>query len=158
MQTGELLRQMLDYNEWGDRLTLESLKSRSEDESTALRYFVHVLIAEREWLLRLTQNKDSSGYNFWPEFNFAECEILMNETHKAYRDFVSQSTEDQLDGFVGYKNSKGVEYRTKRRDVLLHVITHSAYHRGQVALTQRAGGDAPAYTDYIAFVREMDAR
>ena len=34
-------------------------------------------------------------------------------------------------------------------DVLLHVIMHSAYHRGQVATDMRAAAFTPAYTDFI---------
>jgi uncharacterized damage-inducible protein DinB len=30
---------------------------------------------------------------------------------------------------------------------------HSAYHRGQIASLMRAGGSAPAYTDFIHAVR-----
>jgi uncharacterized damage-inducible protein DinB len=37
--------------------------------------------------------------------------------------------------------------------VLLHVIMHSAYHRGQIAMAMRAAGQQPAYTDFIHAVR-----
>ena len=40
------------------------------------------------------------------------------------------------------------------KDVLTHVILHSAYHRGQVALAMRAAGMEPAYTDFIHAVRQ----
>ena len=39
-------------------------------------------------------------------------------------------------------------------DILMHVLFHSAYHRGQIALQMRASGVAPAYTDYIHAVRQ----
>ena len=39
-------------------------------------------------------------------------------------------------------------------DVLTHVVTDSAYHRGQVASELRAGGFEPAYTDFIHAVRQ----
>ena len=38
-------------------------------------------------------------------------------------------------------------------DVLLHVVMHSVYHRGQIATEVRAAGHTPAYTDYIQAVR-----
>ena len=31
----------------------------------------------------------------------------------------------------------------------MHVIMHSAYHRGQIAADVRAAGLTPAYTDFI---------
>ena len=40
------------------------------------------------------------------------------------------------------------------RDILAHVVLHSAYHRGQIAAAVRAGGGEPAYTDMIHAVRQ----
>ena len=39
-------------------------------------------------------------------------------------------------------------------DILTHVLLHSAYHRGQIASQVRAGGEQPAYTDFIHAVRQ----
>jgi uncharacterized damage-inducible protein DinB len=36
----------------------------------------------------------------------------------------------------------------------MHVIMHSAYHRGQIAAEVRAAGLTPAYTDFIQSVRQ----
>jgi uncharacterized damage-inducible protein DinB len=35
----------------------------------------------------------------------------------------------------------------------MHVIMHSAYHRGQIAADTRAAGFTPAYTDFIHAIR-----
>jgi len=35
----------------------------------------------------------------------------------------------------------------------MHVIMHSAYHRGQIATDMRAAGLTPAYTDFIHSIR-----
>jgi uncharacterized damage-inducible protein DinB len=40
------------------------------------------------------------------------------------------------------------------QDVLTHVVLHSAYHRGQIASQMRAGGEQPAYTDFIHAARQ----
>ena len=80
----------------------------------------------------------------------------MAEVHTEYQNLIGTLTETGLDEVAIYKNSKGIEYRTKYRDILLHVLLHSAYHRGQVAMAERAAGGEPAYTDYIAYVRERE--
>jgi uncharacterized damage-inducible protein DinB len=41
---------------------------------------------------------------------------------------------------------------------LIHVLFHSAYHRGQIALQMRASGLTPAYTDFIHAVRQGSLR
>ena len=58
---------------------------------------------------------------------------------------------------VHYTNSAGLEFDSTVGDILLHVALHGAYHRGQIALLVRAGGSAPAPTDYIQFTRGAPA-
>jgi uncharacterized damage-inducible protein DinB len=55
---------------------------------------------------------------------------------------------------INYVNSKGESWSSQVDDILLHVITHSAYHRGQIASNMRAAGLTPAYTDFIHAVRQ----
>ena len=55
---------------------------------------------------------------------------------------------------VSYQNSKGETWSSRKDDILMHLITHSAYHRGQVAAAVRAAGSTPAYTDFIHSIRQ----
>ena len=59
-----------------------------------------------------------------------------------------------LDDKVEYRNSKGESWSSSVEDILAHVLLHSAYHRGQIALQMRSSGIAPAYTDFIHAVRQ----
>ncbi len=156
MNTITALKQLLAYNDWANRHTLHALKQSSSNHPKAFRAFAHSLIAEREWLLRLKENKDTTGFDFWQEVTLAEVETLVAENSEAYKELIEALTKDELDSVAVYKNSKGIEYRTSLRDILTHVFLHSAYHRGQVALVMREAGGVPAYTDYIAFVRESE--
>ena len=158
METRELLRRSLAYNHWANRLTLSSLKSLPQNNLRSLHALAHLLIAEREWLLRLEEDRDNTGFDFWPELSLENCEAMMEQTHEAYEKLLDALTENDLDKVASYKNSKGVAYRTPYREILQHVMLHSMYHRGQVAAAVRAAGGTPAYTDYIAFAREKQSR
>jgi uncharacterized damage-inducible protein DinB len=154
MQTIEELHDLLNYNEWANRRTIAALKASANPAAKALRALTHLLIAEKTWLLRFQTEPDSTGFNFWPDASLQQCEALAEETARSYKAFVSNLTEEDLDAVATYKNSKGIEYQTAYRDMLMHVVMHSAYHRGQVAMAIRAEGGEPANTDYIGFVRE----
>ena len=53
------------------------------------------------------------------------------------------------------ENKYGRErFRSSLHDILMHVIMHSAYHRGQIAADMRASGAEPVYTDFIHAVRQ----
>ena len=157
MQTLDMIRGLLSYNEWANNKMMDSLRQSSNPSAKAVRALAHLLIAEKTWMLRLRTNQDSTGFDFWQGTTLEECEALAREVKKAFAALLDELTEDKLDSFATYKNSKGVEYSTSYRDILTHVLMHSAYHRGQVAMAVRAEGETPVYTDYIAFVRELDS-
>jgi len=60
---------------------------------------------------------------------------------------------EKLAGELVYKTTKGIEYRTPVGDILMHLVLHSAYHRGQVAAAIREAGGKPAPTDYVVYAR-----
>jgi uncharacterized damage-inducible protein DinB len=71
-----------------------------------------------------------------------------------WKQYLAASTEATLARTVNYKNSKGEPWDSRAEDVLLHVVMHSAHHRGQIAADLRAAGATPAYTDFIHAVRQ----
>jgi len=156
MDALENVRRLFAYNAWANRRVFDSLKDSPGETDKALRAFVHLLTAEREWLLRLRQNRDTTGFDFWPGLSLGDCEALMGENREAYAALLDGLAESDLARVASYKNSKGVAYRTSFSDILTHVAFHSAYHRGQVALAVREGGGRPAYTDYVAWQRETE--
>src|SRR6266542_1993389 len=118
MDTITGLKQLLAYNEWANRHTLHAFKESSSERPKALRALAHALVAEREWLLRLKEDKDTTGFDFWQKATLEEVEALAAENSEVYRALMVSLTEDGLNSVAVYKNSKGVEYRTSFRDIL----------------------------------------
>ena len=141
------LQHLFNYDEWANLEVLRALRSSATERSQKL--LAHVLSAERLWLERL-QDKPP-GRPVWPEFSLDQCEKEIKDLAAEWKR-VLQSAD--LDREVNYKNSKGEPWTSRVGDILLHVITHSAYHRGQVAADLRAAGLQPAYTDFIHGVRQ----
>ena len=154
METTEMILRLFKFNEWANRRAIDSLKDPANHNAKAVRALAHLLIAEKTWLTRMTANPDTTGFDFWQGTTLEECERLAEEVKSGFAEFLDGLTEQKLDQVATYKNSKGVEYTTSYRDILQHVLMHSIYHRGQVAMAVRAEGGTPPYTDYIAFIRE----
>lgn len=155
METIEALRHQFAYNEWANRCVFEAFGSPENQSPKAVRLFAHLLLTEKMYLLRILRNADTTGFDFWQYETLAECEALMRENSSAYGAFLKDLTEEDLSRITTYKHSKGIEYRNTYREMLTHVLAHSAYHRGQVAWVVRIGGGTPAYADYIAFLRQQ---
>ena len=112
----------------------------------------HIFSAEKLWLERLRQQPQSTAV--WPNLSIDQCETIADEISSGWRDYLNHLPPGGLQEAASYRNSKGEPWSSRVEDVLLHVLLHSAYHRGQIALEMRTSGLEPAYTDFIHAVRQ----
>ena len=112
----------------------------------------HTLSAQKLWLERILRQPQSLPV--WPSSTVEECAALVDSMAVAWKEFLDRLPADGFDAKVEYRNSKGEAWSSRVEDVLMHVLLHSAYHRGQVALEMRSAGLEPAYTDFIHAVRQ----
>jgi uncharacterized damage-inducible protein DinB len=55
---------------------------------------------------------------------------------------------------ANYKTSEGAAHENTFREILSHVLFHSATHRGNIILQMRSENIAPPKIDYIIYLRE----
>jgi uncharacterized damage-inducible protein DinB len=140
------------HEAWANRATLASLGDAVRPSDRALRIQMHVYAAERLWLARLAG--EPSPWPVWPEATLAACRDAAGNVD-AYRDaFLAGLKADELQRLVQYTNSQGDTFTNTVHDILVQMLLHSAYHRGQIASELRGAGDTPALTDYIHCVRQ----
>lgn len=137
---------------WADRRSLESLRATPAAHAEGLPLLAHVLAAEHVWLARLTERDPQHAV--WPTLTMEECEQLASRNEAGYRAFLESLSDEQLAAPKQYRNAAGQPFETPVLDILLQVITHGGYHRGQIAkIIGRTGGTA-INTDFIMFSRE----
>jgi uncharacterized damage-inducible protein DinB len=152
MELLEHLRRQFAYNEWANREVLAGLKASPDPPIRPRQLLAHILSAERLWLERIRQQPQS--LSVWPDFTFDQNEQQIIDLARLWSEFLSQISPPGLSETVVYKNTKGEPWTSSVEDILTHVLLHSAYHRGQIASLVRAGGEQPAYTDFIHAVRQ----
>jgi uncharacterized damage-inducible protein DinB len=145
------LRRQFVYDEWANREVLAAMRSGGADER-GLQLMAHIVSAERLWLERMRQQPQSLPV--WPKADLDQCEAQAAEMGQKWREYLELTTAGDLSQPVTYKNSKGEAWTSTVGDILMHVLLHSAYHRGQIASHMRASGQTPAYTDFIHGVRQ----
>lgn len=151
----EQLKKLLEHLVWADQRVLDSLRAVTHPDQRALDLYAHVLGSEHNWLARIRELPPRE--KIWPDLTVARAEALAAENAASLRSFLESLSADQLQRKVSYKNSVGVAFDSTIEDMLLHVVLHGCYHRGQVALVVRGAGAEPAPTDYIAWVRGVPA-
>jgi len=146
------LQRLFKYDGWANHEILTALQKLDVPPPRSVKLLSHILSAEKLWLERLRLQKQT--HPVWPDFSLAQCKLEMEELPKLWKQYLVGLKEEGLSRSLTYKNSKGESWTNLKQDVLLHVIMHSAYHRGQIAADMRAAGFTPAYTDFIHGVRQ----
>jgi uncharacterized damage-inducible protein DinB len=116
-----------------------------------MRWLAHIVGAETVWLARLRNERSTTAV--WPDFPPQRCRDELGRLRAAWSTQLDDANDTALDRVVEYTNTKGDVYRSTVADIVDHVVMHSAYHRGQIAVAVRAGGGEPAVTDYIHATR-----
>jgi len=148
----EQIQRLFTYDEWANREVLTALQKLEVPPPRSVKLLAHIVSAERAWLERLRLEKQT--YPVWPDFTLEQCKLEADELPRRWKAYLASLKEDGLSGSLTYKNTKGENWTSQKQDILMHVVLHSAYHRGQIAVDMRAAGFTPAYTDFIHAVRQ----
>ena len=154
MDSWPFFRKMFDYDYWGNREALASLIGITGDATRAMRFFNHIIGAQRIWLARF-ENPDPPTAEPWPSLALEEAKAAVEELHGQWSALLEKMSPRKFAGLLAYRNSRGLEFQTPIHDVLMHLVMHSAYHRGQVAAAVRDSAGIPAVTDYVVYVRQL---
>lgn len=148
----EHIKRLFAYDDWANHEILASLQALADPPARPLKLLGHIVSAERLWLERLLVQKQTLPV--WPLFTIEQCKLELDQLPGLWQSYLTSVGEAGLSRSLAYANTKGERFTSQKQDVLLHVVMHSAYHRGQIAADMRATGFTPAYTDFIHAVRQ----
>ncbi|HYI95398.1 MAG TPA: DinB family protein [Bryobacteraceae bacterium] len=154
----EFLALQLDYSRWASERTLQAARSLTHEELTrdlgdsyqgVLGTLAHIFQADRIWLSRLRGSPRftlSDPSEIWTLDGLAEAWPL---TADGYRDWL-YGVKD-LQTILPYRNLAGQSHALPVWQVVLHVVNHATYHRGQVTTMLRQLGYPAVATDLHVF-------
>ena len=146
------LRKLYAYDHWANQEVARALQAAAQPSARSVRLLAHVVGTEWTWRSRiLPQSKKMA---VWPQLTAEEIVREVEELRSAWETYLAALTPDRLTHTAAYTNSKGEHFSNQLGDILMHVVMHSAYHRGQIAADMRASGVEPVYTDFIHSVRQ----
>jgi len=142
---------LFSYDNTMNRVWLDALRNVPDLEPRIRTIFNHLLQAKQIWIMRL-HGEDLTDVPVWPDLTWDACTALITENETAYTAYLQDDTLELTASFT-YPNSKGQTFSNTIQDALMHVLLHSSYHRGQLALALRQHGHEPLVTDYIFHMR-----
>jgi uncharacterized damage-inducible protein DinB len=156
-------RALYGYNRWANRRILEAAAALTPREFREERIssfgsvrdtLAHILGSELVWLRRW-EGESPASYAAAAEFPTVEALAhRWDELERGQAKFFDRLTPAALDREVAYTNVAGERWRYPLRQMLLHLVNHSTYHRGQTVTLLRQLGRTPPGTDLLLYLDE----
>ena len=142
------LERALRFDNWANLETLATLKKRQR-ASRAVDILAHTVAVSQLWLSRATGTPRPSS--MWPRWTLIATEAQLHSCFAGWKNCLNAGHPGRS---FDYVNSKGEPCSNTPEEVIVEIISHSAHHRGQVALLLRQNGSEPAVsTDFIPALR-----
>ncbi|MGH9458542.1 MAG: DinB family protein [Thermoanaerobaculia bacterium] len=148
---GRHLERMLRFDEWANGEIARALAASATPPEGSLRLLGHIVGAEWLWLRRL--GFDGAEMAVWPDLPLSRIPGELEALSPAWKTALPTLDAAGLERTITYVNSKGQPWSSRVDDVLTHVVTHGAHHRGQIVAAFRRAGLEPPYVDYIEATR-----
>src|SRR5919198_2842756 len=147
------LHKLFAYDHWANSEVIGALRAAVNPPLRSAKLMAHILAAEALWRDRMLQR--SQQLAVWPELSLHQMLELVQQLKGDWKNILGQlDNAGALSRVMSYTNSKGEHWSNTVQDILMHVVMHSAYHRGQIASDMRAAGLEPVYTDFIHGLRQ----
>jgi uncharacterized damage-inducible protein DinB len=154
------LKSFFAYNEWASARLLDAVAHLSEEQfmrnlsssfPSIRDTFSHIVAVEWVWLRRWKGESPPA----LPEWATAPSpQVLrqkLSEVEAERSAFLVSLADQDVQQTITYRNLKGEEWRYLLAHLLLHLVNHSTYHRGQIATMLRQVGATPPPTDLLIF-------
>jgi uncharacterized damage-inducible protein DinB len=156
------MKKLFAYNAWANNRVFEALSKISETEylrdlkssyPSLAATMVHLVGAEKIWLSRLVGKPESSLIGLQDAPTLKDLKSTWEDVAARMARLLAKLDDASLQKEIAYTSTEGAKFSNSNQQILLHVLNHSSYHRGQVAAMMRQVGAEPVNTDLIAFFR-----
>jgi len=166
MASAMIVRDLLLYMLWADRLMLKAVREvRAEDLTrdagisfgSLLGTMAHMLGSQQLWFARFSGHPldHRPGLQDFP--NLPAWIHGWEETAAGLEAFLAGLTDEQLAASLTWTGSNGEVYTRPLWQPVLHMVNHNTYHRGQVVSLLRQMGYTPPTTDLVYYFVERAA-
>jgi len=141
---------LYNYNYWSNKRVLGTIQKQDVSDAKILQLMGHVLAAQYLWLHRI-KGLPAPDVKLWGEYSLDTLLKMAEDVGKQWLDFVEST--DNFDRELTYRNYTNDPYTNNVENIMIHLVNHSSYHRGQVAMLMRQKGFEPINTDFITYDR-----
>lgn len=152
------LNELFNYNYWARDRQLKVCATLTEDKfkhplggsfSSLRDTLVHMVAVERLWLERW-RGKTPQSLLRPEEFpTLPSVQQYWYEVEREMREYMSNLNEEVIEQSVTCVSTRGHTWTYTLWRMMLHLLNHQSYHRGQVTTLLRQLGVQPAKVDFL---------
>ena len=132
-------------------------QEHAEQLHTCIRTLNHIYVVDRLFRARLAgEPAPFEATNTKATPSFSELRADVEATDAWYRKYVSSLTEEKASEVLDFTFTDGDKGRMSREEILLHVVTHGGYHRGNVGQVLKSISIAPPRDLYTKFLHQSE--
>jgi uncharacterized damage-inducible protein DinB len=139
------LEKLIDHCLWANEAWIAFIAEHAASDEYARTRMSHILLGEQAWFQRIAG--EVPDREIWKTLD----PPTLREMHARHRDRYRQLLGGDLERVVAYTRFTGERYQSPIADILLHLVTHGAHHRGQLATHMSGTGLKPIVTDFVQF-------
>jgi len=159
----ELLKQYASYNSWANQRIIEIILALPEEKhlqaipssfNSIQATMLHLWDAESAWWQRLKLQErvivPSENFNG----TLKDITTGITQLDQQWQEWVSNANENAIGHVIQYYNSKKEHFKQPVWQIMLHVINHNTYHRGQlINMLRQLGVEKIPATDFVVWTR-----
>jgi uncharacterized damage-inducible protein DinB len=143
------------YNAWANHRVIGCLEQQAVTDEKILSIFGHCMAANFIWLNRIC-GLPKSEYELWGNYDLTTLKKMVDDADNQWMQFLNTQTD--FDRILKYQNYVGNYFENSVEQIMIHLVNHGTYHRGQVAMLLRQKGYEPVNTDYITYDRHLSGQ
>jgi uncharacterized damage-inducible protein DinB len=160
----EDIRTLYAYNRWANHRVCRAVRLLDEREfvrdlrashSSVRSTLVHIMWGEWLWTQRWRGESPKQAFDPTDFPSLPDVEARWDPVEREQEQFIEGLSDEHLQERVSYENLQGQRWKYTRGQMMQHVVNHSSYHRGQVAILLRQLGKTPNATDFLMFFDEV---
>ena len=155
------LKSLFGHKAWANAELFALLKSLPQEHAeqlhTCIRTLNHIYVVDRIFRAHLsTEPRPFDATNTKDTPSLDQLRTDVQATDAWYLSYVSALTPSALSAVLDFTFTDGDRGRMSREEILLHVITHGAYHRGNVGQVLKFISVAPPRDLYTKFLHQSE--
>ena len=159
---GALCHSHLEFMKWADETVLTALLQLPADKisldlgssfQSMLGTLVHIYLAEWVWLKRVRGEQNPQIGDVESPTRAESLAEVWQGMHQMWLDWAGSLDAGGWPHLCAYRNMRGEDVSMPNWQIVMHLVNHGSYHRGQVATMLRQSGITPTGTDLVTFYR-----